>query len=203
MQGFVVDIRAVREEDLWVSVLTPRKLARLYRFYGARHSVIQIGHKIDFEEDNDGVIPRLRHVMHLGYTWEQENPRRYAWQQYLRLLYVHLRDVGELEEFYCVHLDELARKIVRQDPRRAVLEAYASMLLHEGRTHALSHCSLCEGELSSEVVVGRGFIGAHPECASGESLSLIKVEWFLNEQNSTHLDERELDELWSVLLRGL
>jgi hypothetical protein len=49
MQGFIVNINRVKEEDLIVSILTKDKLHTLYRFYGARHGSINIGFKIDFE----------------------------------------------------------------------------------------------------------------------------------------------------------
>ncbi|NLU35272.1 MAG: recombination protein RecO [Wolinella succinogenes] len=203
LQGYVLDINVARDEDLWVGVLTSSKMARLYRFYGARHSVIQIGHKIDFEEEQGGAIPRLRRVMHLGFVWERDNHRRYWWQQYLRLLYRHLRDVGEMEGFYYALLDQVSRRLERQDAKRAILESHAALLEYEGRSHGLERCFLCEGELGDEVALARGFIGAHPECVYGRGIERARIEWFLREKNSTHLSDLEVEELWKILLQGI
>ena len=49
MQGYIIDIKPVKDDDLIVSILTENELLTTYRFYGARHSNINIGYKIDFE----------------------------------------------------------------------------------------------------------------------------------------------------------
>ncbi len=48
MQGFLLQTQSIRDEDLIVRVLTKNQLKTLYRFYGKRHSVLNVGRKIDF-----------------------------------------------------------------------------------------------------------------------------------------------------------
>ncbi|MDE5816207.1 MAG: recombination protein RecO, partial [Helicobacter sp.] len=93
MQGFILSLQPVRDEDLWVSVLTSESLLSLYRFYGARHSVIALGHKIDFCAKTQGKrgILCLRDVLHLGFLWEEERGKKLVWQEFVRLLFAHLR----------------------------------------------------------------------------------------------------------------
>lgn len=199
----MLDIKAVRDEDLWVGILTSTQVRRLYRFYGARHSVIQVGHHIDFEEESEGVIPRLRHVIHLGYVWERDNAKRYWWQQYLRLLHRHLHEVGIVEGFYCELLEQVAKRLEKQEARRAILEAHAKLLKHEGRSESLERCFLCEAELGEGVALARGFLGAHPSCVYGVKMERGRVERFLRECNATHLEEEEIEELWKILMQGI
>ena len=49
MQGFILKVTKVRDEDCIVSILTNSEMLETYRFYGARHSNITQGFKIDFE----------------------------------------------------------------------------------------------------------------------------------------------------------
>ena len=49
MQGYIIDIKPVKDDDLIVSILTENELLTTYRFYGARHSNINIGYKIELE----------------------------------------------------------------------------------------------------------------------------------------------------------
>ena len=49
MQGFIINLNKVKEEDLIVTIISKDNLQTLYRFYGARHGTINIGFKIDYE----------------------------------------------------------------------------------------------------------------------------------------------------------
>ena len=42
MQGYIIDIKPVKDDDLIVSILTEHEVLTTYRFYGARHSNINI-----------------------------------------------------------------------------------------------------------------------------------------------------------------
>ena len=76
MQGYILHTQKVRDEDLLVYILTPSLLVKSYRFYGARHSNVLQGYKIDFElEGGENFLPHLRSVLHLDYRWLLENPR--------------------------------------------------------------------------------------------------------------------------------
>ena len=52
MQGYIIDIKPVKDDDLIVTILAENELLTAYRFYGARHQTINIGYKIDFELEN-------------------------------------------------------------------------------------------------------------------------------------------------------
>ena len=95
MQGYIVDIKAVKDDDLIVTIICENELITSYRFYGARHSNINIGYKIDFElETTKSTIPRLKNVIQLGFPWILNNQKMYCWQRYIKLFYPHLKDMG-------------------------------------------------------------------------------------------------------------
>ena len=102
MQGFIVNINRVKEEDLIVSILTKDKLHTLYRFYGARHGSINIGFKIDFEieQSSKSTISRVKDVIHIGFNWLNDYKLLKLWQEYVALFYLHLKESEELNEFY-------------------------------------------------------------------------------------------------------
>jgi len=64
MKGFVVALRRAKNEDSIAIVLSEKTIQSYYRFFGARHSILQLGHLIDFEvEGEDGrFMPRLRNL---------------------------------------------------------------------------------------------------------------------------------------------
>ena len=109
MQGFIIDIKPCRDDDLIVLILSDNHLYSTYRFYGARHSTINIGYKIDFELESNykSTIPRLKDVMHLGFPWIFDKDKLYLWQRFLKLFYPHLKDIEEVDPFYCTLLNEL------------------------------------------------------------------------------------------------
>ncbi len=92
MQGYIIDIKAVKEDDLIVSILAENQIYTTYRFYGARHSNINIGYKIDFELESNlrTSIPRLKDVMQLGFQWIFDNEKLYCWQRFIKLFFIHI-----------------------------------------------------------------------------------------------------------------
>lgn len=148
MRGFILGVRKHRDEDLIVTVLTENRLLELYRFYGVRHSALQLGHKIDFVTENDPFfIPRLRQVSHLGYEWLFDAPKVRAWQQFMQLLHKHLKGAEEIDGFYLALLENAASALRRQHPKRAMIEAAVRLLAHEGRLHNNFRCLLCDGTI--------------------------------------------------------
>ena len=131
MQGYIIDIKAVKDDDLIVTIICENELITTYRFYGARHSNINIGYKIDFElESTKSSISRLKDVIQLGFPWILNNQKMYAWQRYLKLFYTHLKELHELEPFYFFLLENLVSKIEKQNVYRAILASYLSILEH-------------------------------------------------------------------------
>jgi len=49
VRGFIINIRKAKNEDVIVTVLSNSNVNFYWRFFGARHSILQIGNLIDFE----------------------------------------------------------------------------------------------------------------------------------------------------------
>lgn len=207
MQGFILSLQPVRDEDLWVRVLTAESLLSLYRFYGARHSVIALGHKIDFCVQTQGRrgILCLRDAMHLGFLWEDERTKKLVWQDFIRLLFAHLKDVEHIEPFYYTLLCEMTHKMHKQNPHRIACEAYAKILSFEGRANELQNCFVCGSPLGARCALGRALLGICEECLQGDiaAFETQKISYFLQNSDAMLLEDKEIAKLWSVVSRGM
>lgn len=205
MQGFVLKINRSRNEDLVVTILTPGKLKTLYRFYGARHSIINVGYKIDFESQFSlkSQMPQLRNIIHLGFPWLGDRSRLLVWQQFVRLFYGHLREVAEIEPFYFDLLENAASIWGVQNPKRIAVESYVRLLEFEGRLHRDFGCFVCEKRIKEEVALVRAFLLVHPTCLHAPALKIKAVEHLFEEKSSLYLDDDEIEHLWQILLEGL
>lgn len=205
MQGYIINIVKVKDEDLIVTVLTEKRLKVLYRFYGARHATINLGYKIDFEVQSGGksTINMLRQILHLSNKWLLDANRFYLWQQFIKLLYDHLRDVDELDSFYMNLLDEMNEKFAKQNPQRCIIESYIKILSYEGRLHNDFLCFICNGEVDHDFVLTRGFLPAHQRCLFGIKLKKEKIQTLFIEQSTLFLDDYEIDILWRIIQEGL
>ncbi len=202
MQGFILRVTKVKNEDLIVNVLTTRHLFTLYRFYGARHSTINLGYKIDFEvEYEPGYLPKLRHVTHLGFAWLRDLQKHLIWQRFITLLYAHLREFEEVDDFYFSMLDRLAKKLTRQEPRRACIEEYVRLLEFEGRLHTHMQCFLCDKEVH-EPALARAFLPAHAHCIGKEPFAKQKIDYLFRYKDTQFLDDGEVERLWQTLQEG-
>ncbi|GAA6982281.1 recombination protein RecO [Helicobacter pylori] len=203
MQGFLLQTQSIRDEDLIVHVLTKNQLKTLYRFYGKRHSVLNVGRKIDFEEENDDkFLPKLRNILHLGYIWEREMERLFFWQRFCTLLFSHLEGVHSLDSIYFDTLDDGANKLSKQHPLRVILEMYATLLNFEGRLQSYNSCFLCDKKLERSATLAQGFVLAHPSCLKSKSLDLEKIQAFFRTQSTIDLETEEVEELWRTLNLG-
>lgn len=205
MQGYIVHINRAKDEDLIVHILTETKLKTAYRFYGARHSVIHVGYKIDFEPHYSikSQLPQLREVLHLAHPWNMHRERMLLWQRFIGLFYPHLREIEALEPFYLELLDWCALRWEKQNPKRVALEAYARLLAHEGRLHLESNCFLCEEEIVGEVALARSFLPAHPSCLYKQGHSEALLMDFLAHHSTLQLNDEVVEYLWRVLLEGI
>lgn len=204
MQGYIININRARDEDLIVTILTPQKLKTTYRFYGARHSTINLGYKIDFEPQHSikSNIPQLRDVLHLAYKWNVSRDRMYLWQSFISLFYPHLKDIEEIDSFYFDLLEECAIKWQKQNPKRIAIEAYTKLLAHEGRLHVKSHCFFCDSAISGNIALARGFLPAHAECIFSEGFDPLHVKHLMKEKSTLVLDDDKIEILWKLLLEG-
>jgi len=205
MQGYIIEFKPVRDDDLIVTILTSNEILTTYRFYGARHSHINIGYKIDFELESNmkSTIPRLKDVIGLSFPWILDKQKLYSWQRFLNLFYRHLKDLDEVDSFYFNLLDSLVHKIVKQNEIRAILEAYIRLLEYEGRLHIDYECLLCEQKIDSEISLVRSMIPTHPKCSYSRRFKLNDIKVLFEEKSTIELDNSQLNYLWNVLLEGL
>lgn len=205
MQGYIINVNRVKDEDLIVSVLSETELYTTYRFYGARHSIINVGYKIDFELESNmkSSIARLKDVIQLSTPWIFDSKKLYCWQRFIKLFYPHLKDVEELEPFYFELLNKLSIKLEKQNPKRAIIESYVELCEHEGRLHNDYECLLCEEKIEGELALVRAFIPTHPKCSYSKGFKQHKIDKLFLEKNTISLDDQEIERLWNILLQGL
>jgi len=205
MQGYIININKVKDEDLIVTILTRDKLYTTYRFYGARHSNINIGYKIDFELEINlkSSIPRLKDVLQLNFSWILDYDKMYHWQRFIKLFYYHLKDVEELDKFYFELLDILLIRIEKQNPKRAIIEAYIQLCEYEGRLHNEFICLLCDEPIVQDISLVRGFIPTHSSCSYSKNFDIKKISDLFIQKNTVELTDDEVEYLWYILLQGL
>ncbi len=206
MQGFIISITPQKNESIILQVLTPRKIKKLYRFYGARHSIIQLGKKVDFEiEYQASFLPKMRNITPLNFSFERDLERLYIWQHFIQLLYKHCIDVEEVEEFYYKMLEFGAYKMELQNPIRVVLEMYISLLNFEGRLPDFKECFLCSGDLGDEITLARAFLPAHSSCIDSANPSFLRrdIAKLFTTLSSVHLDDCEVAKLYKILELGI
>ena len=205
MQGFIIKLNRVKDEDLIVTIISEEKLTTLYRFYGARHSPINLGFKIDYEAETSlkSTIPRMRDVLHLGFPWLREYDRIRIWQQFIALFYPHLQHSEFIGSFYYNLLETMAQKWSAQNPKRLAIEAYVRLLEHEGRLHREMNCFFCDSPIENDISLIRSFLPAHKECSHTLSINQKGLRWLYDNASTLFLDDIEIERLWYVLNEGL
>lgn len=204
MQGYIINITRVKDEDLIITLLTPERIKTTYRFYGARHSTIHLGYKIDFEAPTSlkSTLPQLRSILHLAHTWNSERERMLIWQSFVKLFYLHLKDIATLEPFYFELLETCASLWHKQNPKRIVIEAYIKLLRYEGRLHDDFVCFNCEEVIEEHLTLIRGFLPAHQACAWNQSLEHLHVRNLFETSSTIALEDNAIEILWRVVLEG-
>ncbi len=204
MQGFIINITRVKDEDLIVTILTHTSIKVAYRFYGARHSNIHLGYKIDFEllPSLKSAIPQLRSILHLGEAWNTQRERMLVWQSFIRLFYPHLKDIHTLDSFYCDLLETCSSLWHIQNPKRIAIEAYSKILHYEGRLHDDFICFNCEEAIVEKLTLIRGFLPAHQTCAWNQPFELSPIKELFTQHSTVLLDDAAIDTLWNVLQEG-
>lgn len=206
MQGFILRLQKVKDEDLIVSILTRERLETLYRFYGARHSTINLGYMVDFEIEHSvkTSIGRLRDVVHLGFPWLGDLGKTRLWHQYVSLFYPHFRESEESGSFYFDLLYESARLWSRQNPKRVAVESYIKLLTYEGRLPESLHCFFCENGIDEgELTLIRAFLPAHTACCHHSAYSHEGITELFTNNTTLFLDDEAIERLWFTLLEGL
>ncbi len=205
MQGFIINLNKVKDEDLIVTIVSKNSLDTLYRFYGARHGVINLGFKIDYEKEASAKssIERLKDVIHIGYRWINNFEKLRLWQNFIRLFYKHLKDAHEIDDFYFDLIENASQNWDKQNPKRVAVESYVKLLEHEGRLHTEMECFLCHKEIIGDVSLIRAYLPTHKECTHTLSISQIGLKELYKNKSSLFLSDKEVERLWYVLLEGL
>jgi len=204
MQGFILRVTPVRDEDLLVHIVTDSSLVLTYRFYGVRHSTIQLGYKIDFrlEYSNKSTLPMLKDVIHLGFPWITNTKRVILWQQYIKLFYKHLKDNETIDNIYFDQIEQSALIWHLQNPKRVAIEHYLQILSFEGRLNNIYVCFLCDKPVKEQVTIARSFLPTHPECNNGIKIDKKTIIQLFETKSTIMIDDNLVDHFWQILLKG-
>lgn len=204
MQGYIINLNRVKDEDLIVTILTPNHIITTYRFYGARHSTVNLGYKINFELQSSlkSTIPQLRSIVHLGTKWLLDRERTLLWQHFIQLFYKHLRDIDEIDSFYFNILEESSQKWKKQNPRRVAIESYLKLLEFEGRLHKEFVCFNCEEKIQGNPSLIRGFLMAHKECVYTNDFNREYIKDMLEKKSIIYFDDDAVEKLWRIIQEG-
>ena len=205
MQGYILNINKVREEDLIVTILSETKLKVMYRFYGARHSTVGLGYKIDFEAKTSAKseLKQLSSVIHLANPWLIDREKLYTWHQFVKLMYKHLKDVDIIDTFYHRLLEKTELHFEKQNEKRVCIESYISLLKHEGRLHDEFVCFVCEEEIKEEMTLARSYLPSHHGCVFGKVFQTEHIKTLFESESTLFLDDESVEHLWDVLNYGL
>jgi len=205
MQGYIINLNKVKEEDLIVTILSSGSLETLYRFYGARHGTINVGFKIDYEIEPSvkSTIGRLKDVIHIGFKWLNDYKLLRLWQDFTGLFYKHLKDAEDLGSFYFELLQNASDEWNKQNPKRVAIESYVKLLEHEGRLHKEHYCFLCSKEITGDISLIRAFLPTHYNCTHTLGIKKDALTELYKNHSTLFLSDKEVDRLWSVLMEGL
>ncbi len=184
--------------------MTREHIRSYYRFYGARHSILQVGYLVDFEVEgeNGPFLPRMRSLSHLGFSWLYDRSRLMVWHNFVQKFEPHLRDTETLEPFYFDLLLEAAKKWHRQNPYRIVVESYLKLLRFEGRLHMPDFCYICEKPLDDDVALMQAFRPAHPRCIDAPALPKSLLVHTFETAKPLLLDDRLVMSLYETVVKG-
>ena len=205
MQGYIISLNRVKDEDLIVTIISKSSLDTLYRFYGARHGTINMGFKLDYEKESSGksTISRLKDVIHIGFPWINDYRLLKLWQDFLGLFFKHLKDAEDLGTFYFELIDKASIEWSKQNPKRVAIEAYVKLLAHEGRLHKEHICFLCSQKIEGDISLIRAFLPTHEQCTHTLPINTKGLDELYENRSTLFLNDKEIDRLWIVLMEGL
>ena len=204
MRGFILGINRVRDEDLIVRILTKNEVLTLYRFYGARHSYINVGYWIDFvvEESPKATIKRLRSVVQLPFSFLLDLEKMLHFKTFIKLLNNHLSDVSYIDSFYYNLLVDIIENMKSRDSKRLLIESYTKLLEKEGRLHKSFECFLCEKKINEDISLARAFLPAHKECIYDSGFNINKIKELFFKKKSLLFNDEEIEKLWNIMNLG-
>jgi len=205
MKGFILNIRKAKNEDIIVTVLSNCEVTSYYRFYGARHSILQVGNLIDFElqESKNGFMVQIRKISHISFPWIFSHNHLFLWQNFIRLFEPHLKEATQIDSFYFDLLLKIAKKWHKQNPKRLAVESYIEILDYEGRLYDNGFCYICEDILDEQVGLMRAYLPAHPTCIYGYSYDKQQIFKLFDTKSTIYIDDSIINKLFDLLLKGL
>jgi len=176
-----------------------------YRFFGARHSILQLGNLVDFEVEGEGssFLPRLRSLSHMGFPWLYDKNKLLLWHNFIKKFEPHLKDAEEIDSFYFDLLLNAAKKWDKQNPKRIICESYITLLDYEGRLYMQENCFICEQRIEDDISLMQAFRPAHPTCIYSPALPTKKILDFFETKKTVFLEDYEVDYLFDVVMKGL
>lgn len=197
-------MRKAKNEDSIALVLSSTEVRAYYRFFGARHSILQLGNLVDFEVEGEGssFLPRLRSLSHMGFPWLFDKNKLLVWHNFIKRFEPHLKDTEEIDSFYYDLLLSAAKKWDKQNPKRIICESYIKLLDYEGRLHNDGNCYICESSLGENIALMQAFIPAHPECLYSSALPKKKVIDFFNSKKTVFFEDFEVEYLFEIVMKG-
>ena len=185
--------------------MSEHEVRTYYRFFGARHSILQLGNLVDFEVEGEGssFLPRLRSLSHLGFPWLFDKNKLLLWHNFIKRFEPHLKDAEELDTFYFELLLTAAKKWDKQNPKRVAVESYIELLDYEGRLYPEENCYICEQRIEEEISLMQSFKPAHPACIYSSALPTKKILDFFETKKTVFLEDHEVDYLFEIVLKGL
>jgi len=204
MKGFILKIRKAKNEDVIVTVLSKNRVESYYRFYGARHSILQVGNLIDFkvQESKNGFMPQIRKISHISFPWIFSHNHLFIWQNFIKLFEPHLKEAIQIDTFYFDLLLKIAKKWHKQNPKRLAVEAYIEILDYEGRLYDNGFCYICENILDEQIGLMRAYLPTHPICIHGYSYEKRQIFELFDSKCTIHINDNVIDELFDLLLKG-
>ncbi len=205
IKGFILSVRKAKDEDSLALILTRTEARTYYRFFGARHSILQLGNLIDFEVEGEGsgFLPRLRSLSHMGFPWLFDKNKLLLWHNFIKRFEPHLKDAEEVESFYFDLLLLAAKKWDKQNPKRIVCESYITLLDFEGRLYPEEICFICEQRIEEEIALMQAFKPVHPHCIYSPALPTKKILDFFSTKKTVFLEDHEVDYLYDIVMKGL
>jgi len=204
MKGFILKLNRAKGEDMVVTVLSEHNVGTYYRFYGARHSVLQLGYLIDFEVEQDkaNFLPRLRGVTHIGFPWLYDRAKLMDWHRFISIFEPHFRDVNEIDSFYYNTILNAAKKWNKQSSKRLIVETFINILKYEGRTQTLSRCAICGSKIEDNISFIRGFVPTHHYCSKSHPFDIAQIKTLLEINSTLYLNDSDVEVLSEIALKG-
>jgi len=204
MQGFIVNIRDAKGEDKIATLIASNKIKKYYRFYGARDSILKVGHLISFkiEGEDSNYLPRLRKLRLIEFPWLLNNKKILVWQYFMQLFFHHLKDREDIPIFYYNIILNSSKKWEKQNPKRVIVDSYMELLTEEKRVKDLHECYICQKPLNKLVSLMRGYRPAHIECINSPQIDKLKLEKYFKTKKSLYLNDNEIDILYQTIIGG-